>query len=199
MSHSSRGSTISSEITRLLSAWSDSGNESALDRLMPLVYDELRAIAARRMGPGDRGHTLQPTALVHEAYARLVGSDAKFEDRAHFFALAARLMRNILIDHARARKSQKRGGGEAVVTLPENVALEASEPLDVLAVDEALKRLAEVDERKARVVELHFFGGLTYTETSTALGISEATVDRDLRMAKAWLAEHLGDVPGEGP
>lgn len=199
MSHSSRGSTISSEITRLLSAWSDSGNESALDRLMPLVYDELRAIAARRMGPGDRGHTLQPTALVHEAYARLVGSDAKFEDRAHFFALAARLMRNILIDHARARKSQKRGGGGALVTLPENVALEASEPLDVLAVDEALKRLAEVDERKARVVELHFFGGLTYTETSTALGISEATVDRDLRMAKAWLAEHLGDVPGEGP
>jgi RNA polymerase sigma-70 factor (ECF subfamily) len=164
---------------------------------MPLVYDELRAIAARRMGPGDRGHTLQPTALVHEAYARLVGSDAKFEDRAHFFALAARLMRNILIDHARARKSQKRGGAGALVTLPENVASETSKPLDVLAVDEALKSLAEVDERKARVVELHFFGGLTYAETSTALGISEATVDRDLRMAKAWLAEHLGDVPGE--
>lgn len=160
---------------------------------MPLVYDELRALAAKRLRR-EPGHTLQPTALVHEAYAKLVGADAKFTDRAHFFALAARAMRSVLIDHARARNSAKRGGGRAPVTLTEGSASQDPAPLDVLALDEALSRLAEVDARRAKVVELHFFGGLTYEETSVALGISEATVDRDLRMAKAWLAEQLGET-----
>lgn len=188
------GRTIESEVTRLLSAWRDSDDETALDRLVPLVYDELRSLAARRLRDERAGHTLQPTALVHEAYARLVDGDVRFEGRAHFFALAARTMRRVLIDHARARKSGKRGGDRARVTLGEGSAAVDAPAFDLLALNEALDRLGALDGRKARIVELHFFGGMTYAETSAALGISEATVDRDLRLGKAWLAEQLGEA-----
>jgi len=128
---------------------------------------------------------------VHEAYARLAQGDATFANRAHFFAIAARTMRRILVDHARSKGRDKRGGGAAKVTLTEAAAVSDPASFDVLALDEALDALTDVDRRKAEVVELHFFGGLSYAETSTALGISEATVDRDLRLAKAWLAERL--------
>lgn len=181
-----------SQVTRLLSAWRSSGDERLLDELVPLVYDELRELAARRLGGERSDHTLQATALVHEAYARLVDSEVDFADRVHFFALAATTMRRILVDHARARAREKRGGGAAHVTLSEELAASPEEPEEMLALDEALSRLAEHDHRKAKVVELHFFGGLTYAETATALDISEATVDRDLRMAKAWLAREMG-------
>ena len=182
---------MSSEVTRLLSAWRSSGDERLLDELVPLVYDELRELAARRLGGERSAHTLQATALVHEAYARLVGSEVDFADRVHFFALAATTMRRILVDHARARAREKRGGGAAHVTLSEELAASPEEPEEMLALDDALRRLAEHDPRKAKVVELHFFGGLTYAETATALDISEATVDRDLRMAKALLAREM--------
>jgi RNA polymerase sigma factor (TIGR02999 family) len=129
--------------------------------------------------------------LVHEAYARLVVGDARFENRAHFFALAARTMRRVLVDHARAKQRDKRGGGSPHLTLTEGAGVSDPMSFDLLALDEALNQLVEVDERKAKVIELHFFGGLTYPEISTALDISEATVDRDLRLAKAWLAERL--------
>lgn len=188
------GCIIGTEVTRLLEAWRDSGDESALDRLVPLVYDELRALATRRLRNERDGHTLQPTALVHEAYARLVDSQAEFTDRAHFFALAARTMRRVLVDYARGRNADKRGGGRTDVTLTGSLAAVEPTTLDLLALDQALDRLGELDERKARVVELRFFGGLTYAEVSVALGVSEATVDRDLRLAKAWLAEQLGEA-----
>ena len=178
-------------MTRLLSEWRDGRDQRALDRLIPVVYDELRALAARRLASERPGHTLQPTALVHEAYARLVRGDIDIEGRAQFFALAARTMRRVLIDHARARGRGKRGGDAARLTLTEGAAVSDPAEFDLIALDGALSRLSEVDRRKAEVVELYFFGGLTYAETSTALGISEATVDRDLRLAKAWLAEQL--------
>lgn len=162
---------------------------------MTLLYDELRALAARRLGPDAVGQTLQPTALVHEAYARLVESGARATDRAHFFALAARTMRSVLIDHVRARNSQKRGGGRVRVTLTGSIAASDPAELDLLALDEALRGLAELDERRAKAVELRFFGGLTNAEVSTVLGVSEATVERDLRLAKAWLARELGETP----
>jgi len=184
---------MASEVTRLLAAWRGSGDEDALDRLIPLVYDELHALAARRLRGERPDHTLQATALVHEAYARLVEGDVRFDDRAHFFALAATAMRRILVDHARHRGRDKRGGGRARVTLNDEIAAAADRPDDILALDEAIERLAEHDERKARVVELHFFGGLTYAEIAAALEVSEATVDRDLRMAKAWLGNELKD------
>lgn len=183
-----------SEVTTLLRAWREGDDESAMDRLVPLVYEELRVLAARHMGRERADHTLQPTALVHEAYARLVDSEPPFENRAHFFALAARTMRQVLIDHARAKNARKRGRGLPNVTLTQDQAAVDPMRLDLLALEEALSRLAGLDERKARVVELHFFGGLTYREAATALGISEKTVERELRLAKAWLAEQLGDA-----
>lgn len=161
---------------------------------MTLLYDELRALAARRLGRDLEGQTLQPTALVHEAWARLVESGATASDRAHFFALAARAMRSVLIDHVRAKAAAKRGGGQVRVTLTGNLASADPSTLDLLALDDALRRLAQLDERRARAVELRFFGGLTNAEVSTVLGISEATVERDLRLAKAWLARALGEA-----
>jgi RNA polymerase sigma factor (TIGR02999 family) len=180
------------EITVLLRRWED-GDERALDRLMPLVYDELLALAHRRLAGERTGHTLQTTDLVHEAYGRLAEVDLPLQDRAHFFALAARAMRRILVDHARARMAGKRGGGRVPVSLDE-LAVEppADDGAEVLALHEALEALEKQDPRKARVVEAHIFGGLTYDETAIALGISPATVDRDLRLAKAWLARELG-------
>jgi RNA polymerase sigma factor (TIGR02999 family) len=187
---------VASDVTRLLAEWRDEEQQGALDQLVPLVYDELRRLAASRLRAEPDGHTLQPTALVHEAYARLVQADVSYESRVHFFAVAAQMMRRILVDHARRVRSAKRGGGAAPVTLNEQVADDEGADPDLLALDEALERLAQLEPRKAKVVELHYFGGLTYAETATALEISEATVDRDLRMARAWLATEMGGVDG---
>jgi RNA polymerase sigma factor (TIGR02999 family) len=180
------------EVTGLLRRWGD-GDESALDRLMPLVYDELHRVAHRRLAGEHTGHTLQTTELVHEAYARFAGADLRWSDRAHFFALAARTMRRILVDYARARSAGKRGGDVSPVTLHTSIEAEggAFHAIDVLALHDALERLAKQDARKAEAVEAHIFGGLTYQETAGALGISLATVDRELRLAKAWLAREL--------
>lgn len=177
------------KITRLLREW-HGGDERASDELMTLVYQDLRRIAGGYFRSERPGHTLQPTALVHEAYARLVRADVPWGGRVHFFAVAARTMRRILVDHARSRGSEKRGGSAVRVTLDEGLA--PGEPeADLLALDEALGRLAELDERMSRVVELHFFGGMTYGETGEAVGVSEATVKRDLRTAKLWLRREM--------
>jgi len=161
-------------------------------RVVPLVYGELRRLAGLHMRREKAGHTLQPTALVHEAYARLAASDLTLQDRKHFFAVASRAMRRILVDHARSRGSLKRGADVAHVPLDEGIA-DAAPREEVLELDAALERLATVDERKARVVEFHYFGGLSYDEIAEVEGISAATVDRDLRFAKAWLQSALGD------
>lgn len=176
-------------VTQLLLRWRG-GDETALDSLLPIVYEELRRLARLQMRNERPGHTLQPTALAHEAYARLVDLELDWQDRAHFLSMAARLMRRVLVDHARVRNAAKRGGGAFRVTLDE--ALGATEPdLDLLVLDEALSRLHDRDERPAQVVELHYFGGLTYTEIAEVLAISEATVDRDMRFARAWLHRSL--------
>ncbi len=177
-------------VTRLLQDWRG-GDAEALDRLTPLVYDSLRRLAGRYMRGERADHTLQATAVVHEAYAQLVGMDVAWQDRAHFYALAARMMRRILVDYARAQRRAKRGGDLARITLAESQLAAQTGDLDLLALDDGLQRLAAFDERKARVVELHFFAGLNYDETAAALGISAATVDRDLRLAKAWLYREL--------
>jgi len=171
------------------------GEEAAFGQVIPLVYDQLLRIARRHMRGERTGHTLEPTALVHEAYARLAESGLSLEDRGHFFAVASRAMRRILIDHARGRRSRKRGADASRVTIDDAIA--APEPDgDVLELDEALTRLAAIDERKARAVELHYFGGLSYEEISEVLSVSPATVDRDLRFAKAWLQ---GQLDGSAP
>ena len=181
------------QVTVLLKRWSD-GDPDAFDRLVPLVYDQLRGVAHRRLRIERDEHTLQTTALVHEAYARLAGGDLRLKDRAHFFALAARTMRRILVDHARTRMSQKRGGGTEIRSLQE-ISVEVAgedDAADVVELHHALEKLEAQDERKARVIEAHVFGGLTYDEIAIALDISAATVHRDLRMARAWLARELG-------
>jgi RNA polymerase sigma factor (TIGR02999 family) len=177
-------------VTRLLEQWG-AGDKQALDQLMPLVYDQLRSLAGRCLASGGRAHTLRATALVNEAYVRLVHSDVAFHNRVHFFAVAARLLRHILVDHARSLNRQKRGAGAEKLTLDEAVLVSPETPAGILDLDEALSRLAELDKRKADVIELLFFGGLTYEEVSAALQISAATVHRELRMAKAWLHKEL--------
>lgn len=165
-----------------------------LAQLAPLVHEELRRIARRCMAGERAGHTLQATALVHEAYLRLVDvRRVQWRDRAHFLAMAARLMRRVLVDHARAKRYQKRGGGAVRVTFAEELPVGEAPDLDLLAVDEALSALAVVDERKGRVVELRFFGGLTVDETADVLEVSPETVMRDWKMAKAWLRRELAD------
>ena len=184
------GSFKEGDVTRLLHDCR-LGNREALDQLVPLVHRELRALAARSMRREDKGHTLQATALVNEAYLKMVQSDIDFKDRVHFFAVSARLMRHILVDHARARRRDKRGGGARAVTMQ----FEPEAPgsfVDVLQVDEALERLRELDARKAEVVELHFFGGLNQQEIAEAIGASPRTVFQDLKFAKAWMARELG-------
>ena len=180
----------SSAVTTLLRAWRR-GDQAAFERLTPLVYDQLRR-RARHYLRGERpNHTLRPTALVHEAYLRLVNLDqVDWQDRSHFFALAARQMRRILVDSARARRYQKRGGGAVSVTFDEALAVSRRDP-DLVALDDALELLAQQDERKVRVVELRFFGGLTNDEIAAALGISSDTVTRDWQMAKLWLRRAL--------
>ncbi len=178
------------DISQLLLAWRR-GDRTALDRLLPLIYDELHQLARRQMREERPDHTLQTTALVHEAYLRLCGADVAWEGRVHFLAVAAQAMRRVLVDHARARGRAKRGAGAASITLDEGLAPASARGPDLVALDEAIDRLSTFDERKARVIELHYFGGLTYDETGTALGVSAATVDRELRLAKAWLYQEL--------
>jgi RNA polymerase sigma factor (TIGR02999 family) len=178
------------DVTGLLQAWA-SGNTSALEELTPVVYDELRRIARhymRRRSP----ETLQTTALAHEAYLRLVGAgDLPWQDRAHFFAVAAQMMRRILVDAARARLAAKRNAGTIRVTFSEDIAVPVGRDSSLLALDDALKALAKLDERKARVVELRFFGGLSVDETAEVLHISAQSVMRDWRLAKPWLAREV--------
>jgi RNA polymerase sigma-70 factor (ECF subfamily) len=179
------------EITRLLQAWC-SGDESALERLMPLVYSELHRLAHRYMAGEQPGQTLQTTALVHEVYLRLVyANDINWQDRAHFYAICARLMRRILVDFARSRNYQKRGGHSPHIELEDAVTVSAVVGSELLAVDEALKELAKLDQRKSEVVELRFFGGLTVEEVAAALKVSPETVMRDWKLAKAWLLREL--------
>ena len=187
-----------SEITRLLKAHS-AGHSEALDELLPLVYDELRQMAHRRMQQERTGHTFSTTALVHEAYLELVDLDCiDWEDRSHFFAIAARVMRNVLVDYAVKRTADKRGGDRDRVPLRDEDAADEVHLNDVLAIHQALKRLEDVDERQVRVVECRFFGGLTIDETAEALGISPATVGRDWRVARAWLNRELTHEDGGG-
>jgi RNA polymerase sigma factor (TIGR02999 family) len=178
------------EVTRLLLAWGD-GDDVALERLMPLVYAELHTMASRYLRDEHAADTLQTTALIHEAYVRLVGADVAWEGRRHFLTLAARTMRRILVDHARAKGRTKRGGAVMAVTLGDHALEPSMDPLDVLAIDEALEALAALDERKARAVELHYFGGLEYVEVAEVLGVSPVTVHRDLRFARSWIYDRL--------
>jgi len=179
-------------ITQLLIEWSD-GRRDALERLLPLVYADLRRQASRYMRREPAGHALQPTALVHEAYVRLVDQQrVKWRNRAHFYGVAANLMRRILIDEARARKAEKRGDGWERVTLSDvDVPAAGSSAIDILALHEALERLAAFDARKERIVELRYFGGLTIEETAEVMGMSEATIVREWTIAKAWLLADL--------
>ena len=181
----------SEEVTQLLVAWSK-GNKGALDQLMPVVYRELHRLARRRLDRENDGHTLQTTALVHEAYLRLVGQKkAQWQNRAHFFAIAAQMMRRILVDYARSRDSAKRGAGAPQVSFDEMLAAPTGRAADVVALDQALTTLAQFDERKSRMVELRFFGGLSIEETAEVLGVSPGTVRRDWALAKAWLQSEI--------
>jgi RNA polymerase sigma factor (TIGR02999 family) len=192
------GGPSAHEVTILLQAWSG-GNKEALDRLAPLVYRELHRIAGRLMAGQRPNHTLQATALVNEAYVRLVDArEATWQDRAHFFALCARAMRHILVDHARARASQKRGGGQVTIELDEALAAAPSADVNLLKLDDALNRLAELDPRKSQVVELRFFGGLSLEETAEALKVSTKTVQRDWDLARAWLYGELSGKKQDG-
>ena len=181
------------DVTALLIAWGG-GDEAALSQLLPIVHDELHRLARRLMRGERDGHTLQTTGLVNEAYIRLVDlSRVRWQDRTHFFAMSARLMRRILVDHARSRKFQKRGGSLRQVSLDEALVVGAQRSEDLVALDDALSALAAVDERKSRVVELRFFGGLSVEETAEALGVSAETVMRDWRLAKVWLLRELSE------
>lgn len=182
----------SGAITRLLDDWR-SGDQAAFDRLLPLVYDELRHLAGQRMRRERPDHLLQTTALVHEAYLRLVDQKSvRWETRAHFFAVAAQVMRHILVDYARGRQRAKRGGGHADVPLHEVAILSDAHIEELMAVHSALENLTALDPRKAKVFELRYFGGLSVDEAAVALSVSPATVARDWRMAKAWLRREIG-------
>jgi len=177
-------------VTALLREWR-SGNEHALEPLMAKVYDELRRLAGGRMRHERPDHTLQPTELVHEAFLRLVGADVDWRDRAHFLAVAASTMRRILVDHAKAKSRAKRGGGVPVEPLDERRVPAPELPADLEALDDAMEALAAIDPRKGRLVELYFFGGLTFEELGCVLGVSRASAHRELELAKAWLFREL--------
>jgi RNA polymerase sigma factor (TIGR02999 family) len=180
------------DVTRLLADWRD-GDQGALDRLMPLVYDELRRMARRYMRGERENHTLQSSALVNEAYMRLADHmGMNWQNRAHFFGVAAQAMRRVLVDHARTRNVQKRGGGAFKVALDDAIDVADEKAAELVALDDALRALAAFDERKARVVELRYFGGLTAEEAAEVLGVSLATVEREWRTARAWLVRELG-------
>ena len=183
-------------ITELLVAWSE-GRRDALDRLVPLLYEDLRRLAVGYMRRESPGHSLQPTALVHEAYVRLIDQrQVHWRNRAHFFGVAAGIMRRILVDHARSRRADKRGGAWDRVTLVEDQVGDRAREIDVLALHEALERLAAFDPRQERIVELRYFGGLTIEEAAEVVGVSEATVVRDWTIAKAWLRADLSARAG---
>ncbi len=178
-------------VTRLLRQWS-SGNKQALDQLMPVVYDQLRRLASNCLRAERPDHTLRATALVHEAYVRLVDSEVAWEDRVHFFAVSARMLRRILVDHAKSNNRKKRGGEFQQIPLDEAVLVGPRSDKGIVELDDALQRLAAQDQRKSELIELLFFGGLTYDEAASALKISPATVHRELTLAKAWLYRELG-------
>jgi RNA polymerase sigma factor (TIGR02999 family) len=179
-------------VTQLLERWGG-GDQSALDELTPLVYAELRQLAAAYLRRERPGHTLQTTALIHEAYLKLVGQrHGRWQGRKHFYGIAARLMRQVLVEHARRHQAEKRGGGRVAVTLGHADEVAGAPEVDILAVHEALERLAAFDAQQARIVELRFFGGLSIEETAEALGVGHATVEREWGMARAWLRKELG-------
>lgn len=182
----------SHKITRMLNDWSN-GSRQALEELMPLVYDELHKQARRYLRRERHNHTLQTTALIHEAYIKLIDQpEMRFKNRIHFFAVAANLMRRILVDHARAKNREKRGGNAETLQFDEKtISAENEQIVDLIALDEALNRLAEYDEQQARIVELRYFSGLTLEETAEVLNISRTTVATDWAMAKAWLYREL--------
>lgn len=178
-------------ITQLLQEWR-AGDEAALERLTPLVYDHLKQLASRMFRSESAGHTLQPTAVVNEAFLHLLHVDADWQDRNHFFALSARLMRRILVNHANAKRAQKRGGGALRVTFHDDRASTGeNNDADILALDSALQELKSFDRRKAEILELHYFAGLTYPELADVMQLAESTVHLDLRTAKAWLHGQL--------
>jgi len=194
------GGSDQTGITQLLIAWGD-GEREALDQLVPLVYDDLRRLAAGYMGRETPGHALQPTALVHEAYVRLIDQRrVQWRNRAHFFGVAANMMRRILVDDARKRRAEKRGGAAERITLTgDDIAAPEQHDIDVLALHEALERLASFDPQQARIVELRYFGGLTIEETAEVIGMSPATIVREWTIAKAWLrADMSGAASGSG-
>jgi RNA polymerase sigma factor (TIGR02999 family) len=182
----------SDQVTRLLIDW-QRGDKSALDQLMPLVYQQLRKLAARYLKNERGDHTLQPTALIHEAYVRLVEHEIpEWQNRAHFFGVAAHLMRQILVDHARKVKASKRGGEQQKISLDDAPPVFSQENVSgLLMLDDALRKLAAFDQRKVRVIEMRAFGGMSVEDTALALGVSEPTVKRDMRLARAWLRNEL--------
>jgi RNA polymerase sigma factor (TIGR02999 family) len=187
------------EVTRLLRKWS-AGNQQALDDLLPLVYRELQLMAGRYLRKERSDHTMQSTDLVHEAYLRLMGQRrVKWQDRAHFFAIAAQAMRRILVDHARRNQAEKRIGAHRKVPLEWAPNVATRPDATVLEVDQALSRLGELDKRQAKVVELRYFGGLTVAETAEVLGVSDATVAREWRAARVWLRQEMKRGAGGGP
>jgi RNA polymerase sigma factor (TIGR02999 family) len=180
-------------VTQILVNWRE-GDDQALNQLMPLVHDNLRQLANKYMRSERAGHTLQATALVNEAFLKLCDSSISWQSRAHFIAIAARAMRQILVDHAKSKRRQKRGGNDIQVTLYEaRIADDKVQP-DVLDIEEALNNLAKVDERKAQIIEMNIYGGMTYDEIAEVLNISAATVDRELRFSRAWLQRALSDT-----
>jgi RNA polymerase sigma factor (TIGR02999 family) len=186
----------SPSVSALLIAWGR-GETDALEQLTPQVYGELHKVARAYLRRGGSGQSMQPTALINEAFLRLLDQTepVQFENRAHFFGIAARLMRLILVDHSRANHAAKRGGAAAPVTLEDCMAVAPGRASDVLEIDEALRRLAEVDERKAKVIEMRYFGGMDREEVAIALGLTVATVKRDLRLGEAWLRRFLSGEP----
>lgn len=186
--------TGANDVTKLLEAWRE-GEDEALAELMPLVYDELHRMAKRYMNSQPSGHTLQTTALIHEAYLKIAEQkENRWQNRTHFFAVAAQAMRHILVDHARSHKMEKRGGGKAQIISLEDVAFISNERAEeIVALDDALKELSALDERKGRVVELRYFGGLSVEETAEVLKVSPETVTRDWRFAKTWLLRELSN------
>lgn len=179
------------DVSGLLREWR-AGDPAAGERLFAVLYDELKKLASRHLRNEAPGHTLQTTALVHEAFLRLVSAEVAWENRSHFFAVAAQAMRRVLVDHARSRGRAKRGGGIVAVALQEDLAAGRERPADLVDLDEALNRLSALDQRKAQVIDLLYFAGLNYDETAAVLDISAATVHRDLRLARAWLYRELG-------
>lgn len=184
---------MASDVTKLLLDWSK-GEEKAMEQLLPIVYDELRKLAGSMLRGERNEHTLQPTALVHEAYLKLIDqADVQWDSRSQFFAFSAKIMRNILVDHARKKLTRKRGGGQRNISLEEVISQSADNSEELIALDEALTALADFDERKSRIIELRYFGGLSLKEIESIMKISPATIRRDMRFAEAWLFKNMNE------